>query len=175
MRLPCRNLPHGPKNIDKLDEILIAQMFPRPGVQSYYRQGEKDILLWQRGRVTTGFDYSLTMMDLIKCALCQDLAGPYFPHMTEQTRNIYYMANTFQIGKMLQANFIDPINTQYAWCLRVNVCKEFIVRQSTISINLKKLNGTNQFEQKYKLENVCWVSKGNQRAMSGKLKKLRPN
>ena len=29
---------------------------------------------------------------------------------------------------MLQANFIDPINTQYAQCLGVSVYKEFIVR-----------------------------------------------
>ena len=37
-----------------------------------------------------------------------------FPVQTEQMRNIYYMANNFQIWKKLQANFIEPINTQYA-------------------------------------------------------------
>ena len=30
-----------------------------------------------------------------------------FPVQTEQTSNIYYMANTFQIWKELQANFIN--------------------------------------------------------------------
>ena len=53
-------------------------------------------------------------MDLINWVRGNSLAGQDFPVQTEQTRNIYYMANTFQIWKKLQANFIEPINTQYA-------------------------------------------------------------
>ena len=43
-----------------------------------------------------------------------------FPIQTEQMRNIYYMANTFQIWKELQANFIKP-KTQYT-CSFMSKC-----------------------------------------------------
>ena len=51
------------------------------------------------------------------------------------------------------------MNTQYERCLRENVHKEFNVT----------VHNFHQFEKdewyKYKLENMCWVSEGNQRAI----------
>ena len=40
------NFLTGGKNKIKL-EIRISQIFPRPGIQRDYPEGEKDILLWQ--------------------------------------------------------------------------------------------------------------------------------
>ena len=57
--------------------------------------------------------------------------------------NIHYTANTFQIWKMLQANFIEPTNTQYARTFTSkNIHKEFTVAVHN-SHHFKKLNGTN--------------------------------
>ena len=52
------------------------------------------------------------------------------------------MANNFQIWKKLQANFIEPINTQYARAFTSKLYIKKSLLQSTISIKLKKLNGS---------------------------------
>ena len=44
------------------------------------------------------------------CPYRQDLAGQYFPHTDQANEKYLFMANTFQMWKMLQENFIDPID-----------------------------------------------------------------
>ena len=50
----------------------------------------------------------------------------FFPVQTERTSNIFYMANTFQIWKELQANFIEP-KTCGRLRVHVDIQQEFIV------------------------------------------------
>ena len=69
--------------------------------------------------------------------ISKTLWADIFPIQTEETRNIYYVANVFQIWKELQENFIEPSNTQYSRSFAsIKIYAKNSLLQSTISINL---------------------------------------
>ena len=88
-----------------------------------------------------------------------------FPVQTEETRNIYYMANTFQIWKKCQANFIELINTQYRCArVRVNIYKELSVTVHSFK-HFEKPEWNKLVRTEMKAGKYVPLSKGNHRAM----------